>query len=513
MNEEFAKMHKSIIKGYNVGANLTLINTIYIRPQKLSNGTYTDDFMYLVYKDLDTGEVKNECIPNPTYTYYISNGQKAINHHMLYIEKEYVKPVTCKYKELLRSIAKETNNLDFFYDNIKSGNYKENSKLLEIPTIFSADQNIEDYYRNLFNKLYQNTPFEPTKLYFDIEVNISEMIDDEIPKDGKYPIDAITLVDDNSKNIYTLLLEDDTNKSFLEFKNSVGVIDRMKQFIINQVGGSKRAHELDIDRMEYKIVFFKEEISLIKTMFHIINTIKPTVALAWNIAFDLPYIIDRIRVLGYEPAEIICHPDFAYKICQYIVDHRAETFEERGDVANISSYTIYLDQLITFASRRKGQRAIQSFKLDYVGELIADVRKLDYSGFTRDLAKLPKLSYETYVFYNICDTIVQYCIERITQDINFVFMKTLATLTRISKVHRQTVFLANKGIDSFYNDGYIMGNNVNRHNEKKKFAGAFIADPLLLSDKPKIKINGAPVDIIHNSIDYDYTSINICPIL
>jgi len=507
MDAEYASTHSSIIKGYKTGANITLINTIYIKPQKEPDGSYTPDYIYLVYKDLDTGDIKNECIPNPQYTYYISNGKKAINHNLLYIEKEFVRPVTCKYRDLLKSIAKETNNEDFFYDNIRSGDYKANDRLMEIPTVFNADQNIEDYYRNLFNKLYQNNPFDPTKLYFDIEVNISEMLVDDIPKDGKYPIDAITLVDDNSKNIYTLLLEDYNNKSFVEFKNSTGVIQRMKEFITMQVGGIKRAKELDIDRMQYKIIFFKEEISLLKTMFHIINTIKPNVALAWNIGFDLVYIIDRIRVLGYEPAEIICHPDFNIKICQYFIDHRAERFEERGDYANISSYTIYLDQLITFASRRKGQRLIQSFKLDYVGELVAGVRKLDYSNFTRDLAKLPKLSYETYVFYNICDTIVQYCIERCTDDVNFVFIMTLTTLTRVAKVHRKTVSLFNKGIDRFYNDGYVMGNNVNKHNEKKKFAGAFVADPLLVSDKPKLKVNGKPVNLMRNSIDYDYTAM------
>ena len=133
-------------------------------------------------------------------------------------------------------------------------------------------------------------------------------------------------------------------------------------------------------KYDYAIMFYDEEIKLIVDMFNVINTIKPDFALAWNIAFDLPYLIERIRVLGHDPIEIICHKDFKVKECEYfiIINKKNNKFEERGDYAHISCYTVYLDQLISFASRRKGQRAIPVMKLDFVGQAIAGVRKLDY---------------------------------------------------------------------------------------------------------------------------------------
>jgi hypothetical protein len=55
----------------------------------------------------------------------------------------------------------------------------------------------------------------------------------------------------------------------------------------------------------------------------------------------------------------------------------------------------------------------------------------------------------------------------------------------------------------FYNMGYIMGNNVNKSNEKEGFAGAYVADPLLVSDKPKNKVNGKAINICDNLDDFD----------
>ena len=226
--------------------------------------------------------------------------------------------------------------------------------------------------------------------------------------------------------------------------------------------------------------------------------------MAWNMAFDIPYLIARIQVLGYNPADIICHPDFKVKEVDYYIDKRADKFEERGDFATISSYTVYLDQLILFASRRKGQRAISSFKLDYVGSITAKVRKLDYSSITTKIEELPYKNYYVFVFYNIMDTMVQKCIEQKVGDIDFIYNKCMMNNTRYSKAHRQTTYLVNRGVKEFEENGYILGCNINKWNVKTGFPGAYVADPELISDKPKLKINGNPVTICDNLNDFDY---------
>jgi hypothetical protein len=325
----------------------------------------------------------------------------------------------------------------------------------------------------------------------------------DFPEPGECPVNAVTLVDGINKRVYTLLLENYNNPLIDEFKKEKEIPAKIKEFVKDSVGGWKNEHRYGLDEFEYKLFFYDEEINLIADSFNVINVVKPDFAIAWNIAFDLPYLIQRIINLGYDPAEIICHKDFKVKECYYYIDRGADKFEARKDYAQVSSYTVYIDQLITFASRRKGQRAVSSFKLDYIGGLFAGVKKLDYSHITTKIADLPYLDYRTFVFYNIMDTIVQLCIESKVGDIDFVYSKSITTNTRYAKVHRQTTYLVNRGAKDFREMGYVLGNNINKGNEKTSFAGAFVADPTLLSDKPKFKIDGKPTMLCDNLDDFD----------
>ena len=499
-------LEKSFIKGYRVGDNISLLNVIYHRAVKDIEGNYGKDSIDIIFKDLDTMQKKMYHIESPKYTFWVPKMYTIIDHWNMFIERDKVEPITCKYTDLKACIAKNTNNMGFFMDNIRNGNYKENDKLFQIPSIFNADMHIEDYYRWLFDRTYKNDPFVPEKVYFDIEVDGINAIGD-FPQMGECPVNAITIVDEAHSNIYTLLLENYNNPLIDEFKKEKDITRQLKEFVKEKVGGWKQEIRYGLDKYEYHIMFYDIEIDLIKDAFNMINTIKPDFALAWNIAFDLPYLIERIRALGYDPRTIICHDDFTVKEAYYMIDHRADKFEERGDFAQVSSYTVYLDQLITFASRRKGQRAVSSFKLDFIGDAIAGVRKLDYSHITTKIAELPYKDYKTFVFYNVMDTIVQLCVEKKVGDVDFVFNKALSTNTRYQKVHRQTTYLMNRAIKDFWDMGYVMGNNINKSNQKVGFPGAFVADPLLVSDKPKLKINGTPVMLCDNLNDFDYKAL------
>lgn len=498
---------QGFIKGYPPGSNITVLNVIYIRPQKTPEGKYTNGSIYIIFKDLDTGEKKFQFIDNPEYVYYISNGEKDINTNMVFIDERYVKPVVCKYKDLRKSIAEQTNNLDFYYDNIKSGNFKNNDKLLTIPTIFRADMHIEDYYRYEFARMYQNNEYALTKMYLDIEVNTEE-IDGDFPDPGQCTVNAVSLVDYNGKQVYTLLLKDPTNPQIEEFEKNKNITKELKDFVITSVGGSEKESLFGLVGMKYNIIFFDKEIDLITSIFNIINMIKPDFVLAWNMKFDIPYLIARLSKLGVTPATVICHKDFPIKRCFYYIDHRTEIFAERGDFADIVSYTVYLDQLITFASRRKGQAAVSSFKLDHIGQLVAGVRKLDYSNITYSLCKLPRLDYKTFVFYNVMDTIVQACIESRSGDVEFVFNKARTNNTRYSKVHRQTVYITNRANQEYASIGYILGNNTNKSNSgTESYSGGFVQDPELVTDNLKEKINGRSIDIARNLNDFDFSSL------
>lgn len=301
-----------------------------------------------------------------------------------------------------------------------------------------SDMDIEDNIRFQFANSYENSYTKPSKSFLDIEADTINC-KGEFVELGECPINAVSFIDDQSLVVHSFLLRNKENPLIEKFEkecNKPSLNMRLRQFLIDAVGGEKQACKYKIDKMTVQFHFYDEEdeIVLLKHLFNYINNIKPDVVLAWNMVFDIPYIIQRIINLGYNPKDIMCHPDFRYKEVNYFIDEKNKfKYEERNDFAKISSYSVYLDQMIHFASRRKGQKAIENYKLDYIGQITCGVKKLDYSHITTKLAELPYKDYETFVFYNIMDTIVQYCIEFKVNDIDSAYNNVLLDNTRWSK--------------------------------------------------------------------------------
>ena len=500
-----------MLKSRLTGSDVTLLNTIYHRPTKnLETNKWSKGAMSLIVKDNTTNTKFVETIENPSYEYFMAKEDEYIPHNLFFIEKDKVDAISIPFIDLEKDIAARTNNLDFYFNNIKEGNRMANRALHTHMRVFRSDTHIEDHYRFHFNKLYSNNVNSISKSYLDIEADTINMSGD-FPLMGECPINAVSVIIEDT--VYTVLLRNDKNPLIEKLENDLksnngSFFARINETIISTVGGWKQAVRLNVDKLNYKVMFYDEEINLLVDLFKLINIKKPDFVLAWNMAFDIPYIVERIKALGYNPADVLCHPDFKYKECKYHIDQKADMLAERGDFYTISSYSVYLDQMVQFASRRKGQSMLDSYALDYVGRIVAGARKLDYSHITTNIAMFPYLDYELFVIYNIVDTIVQRCIETKVEDIDYIFSKGIANCTRYAKVHRQTVYLANRAAMEFDEGGFIIGNNNNRNNTKPpKFPGAFVADPMKISDKPKVKVNGVPINLFRNGDDFDYTRL------
>lgn len=504
-----------IIGQYPKGYPLSLLNTIYHYPQKDNAGKWQPGAIDLIIKDNNSGEKFLETIIDPMYEYYILDKVEVPNYTLEYAMKEDCKCVIVPYSQLQKDIANRLGKLDEFYNNIKNKNRAANKTLCNYdPSILLSDMDIEDNIRFQFSHTYENGYIKPTKSYLDIEADTINCKGDFVEL-GECPINAVSFIDDQSLVIHSFLLRNENNPLIEQFEEQNRVMpdilnNRLIHFLTSAVGGQEQAEKYKINQMKVMFHFYdeKDEIEMLRHLFNYINNLKPDFVLAWNMAFDIPYIIKRIMNLGYNPKDIMCHPDFRYKEVTYFIDERNQfNYEERNDFAKISSYSVYLDQMIHFASRRKGQSAIANYKLDYIGQITCGVKKLDYSHITKNLAELPYKDYETFVFYNIMDTIVQYCIEYKVNDINSAYNNVLLDNTRWSKIYRQTVYLKNRAAKSYYNYGMIMGNNVNQNTPKTSFPGAFVADPKLNSDYSKKKINGRPVSIYDNLDDFDYKAL------
>lgn len=502
-----------IIPEYPKDSDITILNADYHDTERRPDGSWATDFINIIYKDNQTGEKKHKIIESPDYVYYMLPSDPGYNK--FFAKKEEVRAVVCKYNGILRSIAENTGNMDFFTANKQARNNAANKQLHTINTVLGSDMHCEDHYRFIFDRQYKNQVCNITKAFLDIETDIISLPPGKFVEPGQCPINAVTLIDYSiGRTVYTFLLRNDKNPQIKQFEEECnnGIQDELNQFVIEHVGGIEKAKKYKVDDFKFRQFFFDEEdeINMIRSIFLLLHTIRPDFCLAWNMAFDIPYIIERCRKLGYDPADILSDPTYEKRYASYFIDtnHGVE-YEARGDKCQIAGDVVFLDELIHFASRRKGQAAFPNFRLDTAGELIAGVNKLDYSHICKHIKFLPYKNYKTFVFYNIFDTIVQACIEAKVNDIDYIFTKCLANNTRYDKGHRQSYYLTNRIIKEFRKAGYIFGNNTNKYNPKKEeFEGAMVNDPTHNSNELKMRNEmGTIFNVLKNLDDFDYKSL------
>jgi hypothetical protein len=479
----------------------------------------SDDTLIMVYKDNKSGVKRHEIIENPEITFYFANEDSGINKNSyprLFIEKSKVHPVTTSFSKLKRTLAEVEGEEEFYKQCVREKNRGALNELFKDPRVFSSDMSIEDYYRSLFARKFQNTIGKVSKAYFDIEVDGRWAARDFVQL-GECAINAISFLDEKSRTSYQYLLRDSNNPLIAEYEEEITsgrfTEQDIKNFVQNAVGGYKQFKRFHLDEYEFKIIFYDNEIDLISDFFAKVHECDPDFVLSYNgSAFDVPYIIERIKNIGYKPEDIMCNYKWNTKIVNNWVDERnLSDLAERNDFTFISGNPVWIDQMIQYASRRKSKiGSYKSFKLDDIGELVAGVHKLDYSHLTNSVVMLPYVDFKIFSLYNIMDTIVQYCIEQKCQDIEYIFQKAILNDTGYQKVHRQTVYLINRMRKEWYDNlDYIMGNNTNKGNSKLgKFEGALVMDPLKLSDQNKMKmISAIPIDVLENNIDFDQIKV------
>ena len=477
----------------------------------------SDDWIAILYKDNETGEKHHKIIKNPTITFYEANNPEEIKYPHLFIEKDKVHPVTVPYRYMESRMWKDAGREEEYKDLKYSGDYKAIHEIHRDPMFFSSDLTLEDFYREKFAQKYTNNICKVTKAYFDIETDI-RFSNEDFVRDGECPINAISLLDEFHKTEVQFLLRNPQNPLIEQYESDYMsgrfTEEDIRDFICQAIGGPKPFKKYHMDEYHFELRFFDDEISLLKAFFGQVYVFDPDFIEGWNSsAFDLNYIIARIIQLGYNPTDIMCDPNWEIKyVINYVDMRNLSELAERGDFTFITCNTVWIDQEIQYASKRKASiGSYKSFKLDDIGELVAHVHKLDYSHITHSIKMLPWVNFKVFSLYNLMDTVVQHCIEQQCNDIEYIFSKAVLNCTSYKKVHRQTVYLINRMRHDWLQDkNYVMGNNVNKYTTARrgKFEGALVMDPLKFGNKNKLKMsNGTPINVVSNCIDFDYKAL------
>ena len=338
------------------------------------------------------------------------------------------------------------------------------------------------------------------------------------------PIDLVTFIDITHNNSYTFILVNRKCNSNDKFKKDLyKARHETEEYYLNNIEELKReAHEKfdeSYPDMIYNFYFYKDEIKMLSHLFQLINQLKLDFVGVWNISFDIPYIINRIETLGYDPKEIMCHPDFPVKECYFKKDTINFAVKNKSDFFKISSYTVFFDQMIVYAAIRKGQQELRSNKLTYIAKREIGDEKLDYS----EEGSLKTLGYRNwlmYVLYNIKDVLLQKGIEERTTDVYTYYFTSYQNITPYENEFKQTVKLRNVQYLFYLDNGMIPGQNVNailyngKDNKEKddedeedsKFEGALVGNPLLIDNFGMKLFNHKSNNIFRYSIDMDMTA-------
>jgi predicted PolB exonuclease-like 3'-5' exonuclease len=373
-----------------------LVNVIHHRERK---NTDWKDYLDIVYKDLKSKEKFVETIESPKIEFYMTKEEhRNYNHNRDFIPLSQCDKHETEFKNVSFYIAKQLGPQAMAY--IKQCQEQGNRSLIrnmhKSPYVFGSDYDIENWYRIQWLLHNNNDEMKPiTKQYMDIEVDSIDI--EGFPRNGNCPINAITIVDEESKTSFTFLLRNGKNPQIQEFEDT---IDEFIEELHNDFDET-------YGHLDYKFYMYDDERKLIIDFFKLVNTLKRDFLLIWNGGgFDIPFIIDRLRELELDPVDVMTHKDFAIKECYFHQDKDNYAVANKGDYLKLSAYTSYLDQMVIYAGNRKGQGEKRSYALNYVAKEELGDAKLDYSE-EANIKTLPYVNFKRFVKYNIKDRTIQ----------------------------------------------------------------------------------------------------------
>lgn len=515
--------------------NVMLLDMQYVRA---NSQTKEPDYLYIIWKDLLTGEKKLTTIPEPAIDIYFEKPERRT--HAYNKTFEFLKNLdkrTVKYRNVIPEIAKEMgpSAVESLRNIYQTGDFGRLKDFYYYPYVFGSDFDVRVLYRIDWLRKLDNKSRKPiTKGFLDIEADSFGKPGFPKAEDGS-PIDLVTIIDNSNMKSYTFALvgrgvdkvfpnEISDKQLREETEDTVNERLRQEQELMADIPGLKKELHNMFDEhygsLDYNFYFYTDERKLLVHLFQLINQLKLDFITVWNIGFDIPYIMTRLRMLGLDPKEVMCHPDFPSKQCYFKEDHKNSLPKNKSNFFFCSSYTVWYDQMQLYAAIRKSDKELRSLKLtDIARDEIRD-EKLDYSE-DGDIKTLSYKNYRKYIIYNIKDVLLQMGIENRTSDLDTLWVTSYKNATPYEHVYKQTMKLRNVQYKDYLTQNAIPANNLNQYNFNKanntideddeddddsKFEGALVGNPLL-NDNFGMELYGKPSNSIFNySIDMDMSS-------
>lgn len=281
----------------------TLIKVIKTK-REIKKDQYLDSLL-LIYRD-ENGEKKSRFIERAEVPFYVIKDKESPEAESppMFIEADKVEKVITKSDLLFREISAKTNSLSY-YDQVlmQSGpNSRRMNNLFKHNWLYDSDMDFADrYIANFHEEFEPDENYKLHKCYFDIEVdlmpngwkkdskgNIGYMgfPDEEI---APVPVNIITLFDEKDTVIHTFVVRNEKNTSITDFESG------LEKFEVELT--EKMASKDGVMVNDIRFYFFDSELDAIESFFKKVHEIDPDFMLAWNMAFDVMTLQNRLKKL------------------------------------------------------------------------------------------------------------------------------------------------------------------------------------------------------------------------
>lgn len=421
-----------------------------------------DDYIDIIYKDMDTGRKYVETIKHPEIEIWITKPEYRNYSH---IRDTYPKTNCDCYRVHYKSRFKEIADiLGISPRNVKTS-----------PYVFQIDMDIRTFYLSQFLFEYGNNLMKKLSIgVFDIENDTVQT--QGFPTHGECPIDAISFVADESKNGYLFVYTKDNLPNIPEGHKNYELMMQIKEQFYRDMDNLKSHPEILINKMHemfddsygvfnYHILFFDNEIEEIAAFFQIVEAEQIDFLGAWNAPYDIGNLIQRPKTLGYSSESLIVSKKFDSSVPRDIVfkeDHNWQK-HKRKHVFELHVPYVVSDMLVNYTGIRAGRGKIPSAKLNLVAKKELEDEKIDYSEYG-NIKWFKYKDLEKFLLYNMKDTILLVGLKNRTMDFETLYQSMYDDILLSNEVFISTRMLENSLRQFFftYKCGYVMGSNKHK---------------------------------------------------
>lgn len=458
------------------------LNIVYYNPLTHGGNFDTPDVLTITYKDQDTGQKFVHDIKNPEIEIFITKPENRTYNHM----RDMLEMDLCdKYKVPYRTrwnFAAKKLGLD-------SADMAKAS-----PYVFNADIPIETYYLIQFvMEYFSDSPKTLSLGKLDIENDIIAC--EDFPLHGETPINAVTYINMETNDVYTLILLKDNlpivpegHPKYVEYKKmKENFYSQANEILSNPDMMIAQCHQKFDEMypgMKYNLLYYDEELQLLKDLMTIIHQTDNDYIGIWNMPYDMQNIITRPARIGGDAFEIIPDERFSIKMISFKEDTNPVAHKRRHDCIT-STIPSFVDDMVHYAGVRAGRGVIPSLKLNNVAKNELRDEKYDYS----EVSDIKHLFYDDlirFILYNIKDVLLLTGLENKSKDTTTIYSRMYQMFVFPKEAFTTTKVVWHSLIKFMYERGYVPGTNRNRGKNKKSIIDYSSALSNQLSDSEDI---------------------------